>query len=91
MRKLTVNLWVGLAFLLAAIWTAGAQTAPEETIVNMLQQDRPYHAVSAALFDQLGWDLRMADRRSRSWRMRRQAALWIPENWKIFRQIVWVT
>ncbi len=57
MRKLKVNLWVGLAFLLTAVWAVGAQTAPEETIVKMLEQARPYHTVSAALFEQLGWDL----------------------------------
>lgn len=57
MRKLTVNAWAGFAFLLTAAWIAGAQTAPEETVVRMLEQDRPYHTVSAALFEQLGWDL----------------------------------
>ena len=57
MRKLKVNLWVGLAFLLTAVWAVGAQTAPEETVLKMLEQDRPYHTVSAALFEQLGWEL----------------------------------
>ncbi len=57
MRKLKVNLWVGLAFLLTAVWAVDAETAPQETILKMLEQDRPYHTVSAALFEQLGWDL----------------------------------
>jgi pimeloyl-ACP methyl ester carboxylesterase len=51
------NLWVGLAFLLAPIWIVSAQTSPEETILNMLEQDQSYHTVPATLFEQLGWDL----------------------------------
>ena len=57
MRKLKVNLWVGLAFFLTEVWTVRAQTAPEESILEMLEQDQPYHTVSAELFEQLGWDL----------------------------------
>jgi pimeloyl-ACP methyl ester carboxylesterase len=57
MQKIKVNLRVGLAFLLAPVWAVSAQTAPEEIILKMLEQDQPYHTVSAALFEQLGWDL----------------------------------
>ena len=57
MRKLKVNPLVGLAFLLTAAWAVGAQTAPEEALLQILEQDRPYHTVSAALFEQLGWEL----------------------------------
>ncbi len=57
MRKLKLTLWVGLAFLATPLWTAAAQTTPEETIIEMLEQAQPYHLVSGELFEQLGWDL----------------------------------
>lgn len=34
-----------------------AADSPEEKILKLLEEDRPYTVVSAALFDQLGWDL----------------------------------
>ncbi len=55
--NLKVNLGLGLACLLAPLWTAAAQTAPQESILEMLERDQPYHMVSEALFEQLGWDL----------------------------------
>ncbi len=62
MRKLKVtnfkvNLGLGLTWLLAPLCAAAAQTAPQETILEMLERDQPYHMVSEALFEQLGWDL----------------------------------
>ncbi|MGY9105080.1 MAG: alpha/beta fold hydrolase [Alphaproteobacteria bacterium] len=57
MHKFKLTLCVGLAFLLAPIWAASAQTTSEETLIEMLGRDQPYHLVSEELFEQLGWDL----------------------------------
>ena len=53
MRKLKVNLCVGLALLLAPVWAVSAQTAPEATILQMLQHaellvaDEPHARIPA--------------------------------------------
>ena len=55
MKRLTAPL--AAAVLAAAAVAIGAQNTPESQIVQALGQDRPYHAVSPELFEQLGWAL----------------------------------
>ena len=55
MKRLTAPL--AAAVLAAAAVAIGAQNIPESQIVQALGQDRPYHAVSPELFEQLGWAL----------------------------------
>ena len=44
--------------LAAAVTVAVATQQPaDKAITELLREDRPYHAVSPALFDQFGWDL----------------------------------
>ncbi|MBA2301821.1 MAG: alpha/beta fold hydrolase, partial [Acidobacteria bacterium] len=50
-----VSLVVVLASRLVA--TQGQPTASEGEVLRLLQQERPYHAVSSTVFDQLGWPL----------------------------------
>jgi hypothetical protein len=48
------------ALVAAAVATLGAQgpaPAADDPIVQMLRNDRPYHSVSGAVFEQLGWPL----------------------------------
>jgi len=51
------NLLVGLSFFLTPVLVAAAQTTPEETVLEMLERDQPYHTVSEELFKNLGWEL----------------------------------
>ena len=54
------GLWTSLLVLAsigAGLAAHTAQRAPAGEVVRMLQEDRPYHAISPALFDQLGWPL----------------------------------
>ena len=55
MKRLTAPL--AAAVLAAAAVAIGAQNTPESQVVQALGQDRPYHAVSPELFEQLGWAL----------------------------------
>jgi len=50
---------VAIAVSIATTGAQGliAQENTEAEIIRQLQQDQPYHAVSAAQFEQLGWDL----------------------------------
>ena len=56
MKQLTRPL-AGVLLASAAVAAGIAQRSPNDQIVQALGQDRPYHAVSQELFDQLGWEL----------------------------------
>lgn len=49
--------WILTVSLLFSAPGITAQEATEATIVQMLQQEQPYHTVNAGQFDLLGWDL----------------------------------
>lgn len=57
MQKFFFRFAAGLAFVAIGVPSLRSQGTGEEQIVKMLQQDRPYHAVSPEQFEQLGWDL----------------------------------
>lgn len=50
---------IALVALLSALIGVEARAAPsaEDLVVTMLTEPKPYHVVSAELFEQLGWDL----------------------------------
>jgi pimeloyl-ACP methyl ester carboxylesterase len=48
---------IGVVALVGSVAVAAPQVPGDEALAQLLEEDRPYHAVSAALFDQFGWDL----------------------------------
>jgi hypothetical protein len=45
------------ASILSLVFIFPVYGSPEEDIIQMLQQEQPYHVVTAEPFNQLGWDL----------------------------------
>lgn len=48
---------LGALALVGSLAVAPSQVPGDEALAQLLEEDRPYHAVPAALFDQFGWDL----------------------------------
>ena len=57
MHSFCFRVAAALALVALGVHALRAQGTGEEQIIQMLQQDQPYHAVSPELFEQLGWDL----------------------------------
>lgn len=57
-------MWIIRRAILLSLWsvTLGAQTAAEEAVLESLGEERPYHTVPAAQFENLGWELPDAGR-----------------------------
>jgi hypothetical protein len=47
----------GVLALVGSVAVAQSQVPGDEALARLLEEDRPYHAIPAALFDQFGWDL----------------------------------
>ena len=47
----------GVLAMVGSVVVAQSQVPGDQALARLLEEDRPYHAVPAALFDQFGWDL----------------------------------
>jgi hypothetical protein len=57
MSKLYLKVPIILASILSVATILPVFGSPEEDIIQMLQQEQPYHVVTEDQFNQLGWDL----------------------------------
>ena len=57
MRAHRLLVGIGVLALVGSVTVALPQIPGQEGLSRLLQEDRPYHAVSPELFDQFGWDL----------------------------------
>jgi hypothetical protein len=55
--QITFRAWLALVINIAIAPQLSAQGTAEQAILQMLQNDQPYHVVNEQQFEQLGWDL----------------------------------